>query len=177
MHRLASRANVIPVVAKSDSLTCTELAAFKTRVLQDTKHYNIPIFNFPYDDDEEDPEVVEENNELRGLLPFAVVGSDQELIVNGRRFRCRTYPWGNVDVDNSAHCDFSKLRYVLFNSHLTDLKEITQDQLYEQYRTERLATLAPEANENDIPSGLTAISSNPLNRSDHSFTRSDDGKI
>eukprot|EP00842_Homolaphlyctis_polyrhiza_P006147 jgi/Hompol1/6533/HPOL_000186-RA len=42
-------------------------------------------------------------------------------------------------VDNPRHCDFSKLRYMLLNSHLQDLKEITHDILYEQYRTEKLS--------------------------------------
>ena len=42
-------------------------------------------------------------------------------------------------VDNSRHCDFSKLRYMLLGSHLEDLKEITHDVLYEQYRTEKLS--------------------------------------
>ncbi|KAH6582713.1 hypothetical protein BASA61_008387 [Batrachochytrium salamandrivorans] len=45
-----------------------------------------------------------------------------------------------VSVDNPRHCDFSKLRYMLLNSHLQDLKEVTPDILYEQYRTENLAS-------------------------------------
>ncbi|KAJ1568738.1 hypothetical protein HK405_014394 [Cladochytrium tenue] len=139
MRRLSPRVNVVPVVAKSDSMVPQELAAFKKRVMEDIAHYQIPIYNFPYDEEEDDEETIEENNELRALLPFSVVGSEEEVIVNGRRVRCRQYPWGVVEVDNSRHCDFSKLRYMLLSSHLHDLKDITHDILYENYRTEKLS--------------------------------------
>jgi cell division control protein 11 len=53
--------------------------------------------------------------------------------------RARRYPWGIVEVDNPKHSDFGRLRSVLLNTHLTDLKEITHDFLYENYRTEKLS--------------------------------------
>ena len=51
---------------------------------------------------------------------------------------------------NPEHCDFLRLRSALFGTHLNDLKEITHDFLYENYRTERLsrgmpADYAPDA--------------------------------
>ncbi|KNC97471.1 uncharacterized protein SPPG_07388 [Spizellomyces punctatus DAOM BR117] len=139
MRRLGRRVNVIPVIAKADSMRPQELAAFKKKVMEDIAYYKIPIYNFPYDEEEDDDETIEENNELRALLPFSIVGSEEEVVLNGRRVRCRQYPWGVVEVDNSRHCDFSKLRYMLLSSHLQDLKEITHDFLYEQYRTEKLS--------------------------------------
>lgn len=139
MKELGNRVNVIPVIAKSDGVSPTELAAFKKRIMEDIAHYKIPIYNFPYDEEEDDDETVDENNELRSLLPFAIVGSEEEITLNGRRVRCRQYPWGVVEVDNNRHCDFSKLRYMLLSSHLQDLKEITHDFLYERYRTEKLS--------------------------------------
>ena len=72
------------------------------------------------------------------MLPFTVIGSDTEF-ATGRGKRGRKYPWGMVEVDNPAHCDFSSLRQVLLMTHLQDLKEITHDLLYEQYRTECLS--------------------------------------
>lgn len=42
-------------------------------------------------------------------------------------------------MDNPAHSDFGRLRSALLNTHLTDLKEITHDFLYENYRTETLS--------------------------------------
>ncbi|KAJ3019405.1 hypothetical protein HKX48_002104 [Thoreauomyces humboldtii] len=147
MKRLGVRANIIPVIAKSDSMGPAELASFKKRVMEDIAYYKIPIYNFPYDDEEDDDETIEENNELRALLPFSIVGSEDEVVLNGRRLRCRQYPWGLVEVDNARHCDFSKLRYMLLSSHLQDLKEITHDFLYEQYRTEKLSNEAEDEEE------------------------------
>ncbi|KAJ1959332.1 Cell division control protein 11 [Dispira parvispora] len=140
MKRVGNRVNVIPIVAKADSLTVDELAAFKKRVMEDIDNFRIPIYNFPYDPEEDDDEVVEESRELRNLLPFAVVGCDEEVNeADGSIVRVRTYPWGRVEVDNTEHCDFARLRFMLLNSHLSDLKEITHDILYENYRTEKLS--------------------------------------
>ena len=106
--------------------------------MQDIAHYDIPIFDFPTDPEEEDEEIIEENDELRSLLPFSVIGSDAEIDIGGRQVRCRQYPWGIVEVENQRHCDFAKLRYALLSSHLQDLKDLTHDMLYEKYRTEKL---------------------------------------
>lgn len=94
---------------------------------------------------------------LKALLPFAIIGSDEEIVVNGRTVRGRQYPWGAVEgkwahimlrwtsilthniVDNPQHSDFARLRSALLSSHLQDLKEITHDFLYENYRTEKLS--------------------------------------
>lgn len=58
---------------------------------------------------------------------------------DGTVVRCRQYPWGCVNVDNESHCDFIKLKTVLFRTDLYTLREITHTLLYEQYRTERLS--------------------------------------
>lgn len=59
--------------------------------------------------------------------------------VDGKRVRARQYPWGIVEVDNPRHSDFLAIRSALLHSHLADLKEITHDFLYENYRTEKLS--------------------------------------
>lgn len=121
--------------------------------MEDIDHYEIPVYNFPYDIEEDDEETIADNSELRALLPFAIVGSEEEIMVGGTPVRGRRYPWGIVEVDNPQHSDFSRLRSALFlyvplptgygdtdgRSHLTDLKEITHDFLYENYRTEKLS--------------------------------------
>ena len=139
MRRLSPRVNVIPVVGKADSLTPTELAETKKLVMEDIEHYRIPVYNFPYDIEEDDEDTVEENAELRGLMPFAIVGSEETVEVSGRAIRARQYPWGLVEVDNPRHSDFLAIRSALLHSHLADLKEITHDFLYENYRTEKLS--------------------------------------
>ena len=139
MKRLSPRVNVIPVIGKADSLTPAELAESKKLVMEDIEHYRIPVYNFPYDIEEDDEDTVEENAELRGLMPFAIVGSQDIVEINGRRVRARQYPWGVVEVENPRHSDFLAIRSALLHSHLADLKEITHDFLYENYRTEKLS--------------------------------------
>ncbi|KAI9280658.1 Septin-domain-containing protein [Sporodiniella umbellata] len=139
MRRLSPRVNVIPVIGRADSLTPQELREFKKRIMEDIQHYNIPIYNFPYDVEEDDDDTIEENSDLRALLPFSIIGSEEEIVVNGETIRGRQYPWGVVDVDDPKHSDFGRLRSALLSSHLQDLKEITHDILYENYRTEKLS--------------------------------------
>jgi cell division control protein 11 len=139
MKRLAPRVNVIPVIGRADSLTPAELAESKKLVMEDIEHYRIPVYNFPYDIEEDDEDTVEENAELRGLMPFAIVGSEEIVDIGGRKVRARQYPWGVVEVDNPRHSDFLAIRSALLHSHLADLKEITHDFLYENYRTEKLS--------------------------------------
>ena len=75
--------------------------------MEDIEYYDIPIYNFPYDVEEDDEETIEDNSELRSLLPFAIVGSETETESG---IRARVYPWGTAEVDNPKHSDFSKLR-------------------------------------------------------------------
>ncbi|PIG89716.1 septin AspA [Aspergillus arachidicola] len=114
MKRLSPRVNVIPVIGKADSLTPAELAESKKLIMEDIEHYRIPVYNFPYDIEEDDEDTVEENAELRGLcrLPSLAL----------------TTSWKSM-AGKSA----------LLHSHLADLKEITHDFLYENYRTEKLS--------------------------------------
>jgi cell division control protein 11 len=141
MRRLSPRVNVIPVIGKADSLTPSELQAFKRRIMQDIEHYAIPVYNFPYDVEEDDDETIQDNSELRAMMPFALVGMSEEIEMDGELVRARRYPWGTVEIDNPKHSDFGRLRSALLNTHLTDLKEVTHDFLYENYRCALLSLL------------------------------------
>lgn len=113
MKRLSPRVNVIPVIGKADSLTPEELVESKKLIMEDIDYHKIPIYNFPYDIEEDDEETVEENAELRGLLPFAIVGSEDVVEIDGRKCRARVYPWGYINVDDPRHSDFLPLRSAL----------------------------------------------------------------
>ncbi|KAJ4488793.1 GTP binding protein [Lentinula edodes] len=139
MQKLSHRVNVIPVIGRSDSLTLSELKAFKKRVMEDISHFDIPVYNFPYDVEEDDEDTIQENQELRSLLPFAIMGSEEEVEIDGEYVRARVYPWGVAIVDDPEHSDFSRLRGAILGTHLQDLKSLTEDVLYETYRTEKLS--------------------------------------
>lgn len=36
--------------------------------MEDIEHYDIPVYNFPYDVEEDDEETIEDNRELRASL-------------------------------------------------------------------------------------------------------------
>ncbi|KAL8902735.1 MAG: hypothetical protein Q9171_007610 [Xanthocarpia ochracea] len=169
MRRLSPRVNVIPVIGKADSLTPAELAESKKLVMEDIEHYRIPVYNFPYDIEEDDEDTVEENSELRGLMPFAIVGAEEVIEIGGRRVRARQYPWGVVEIDNPRHSDFLAIRSALLHSHLADLKEITHDFLYENYRTEKLSKsvdggAAASMNPEDLASQSVRLKEEQLRR-------------
>jgi len=46
-----------------------------------------------------------------------------------------------ISVENLEHCDFLALRNMLLRTHLQDLKEITNNVHYENFRCRKLATL------------------------------------
>jgi cell division control protein 11 len=79
MRRLSPRVNVLPVISKADSFTKSELQGFKKRIMDDLRLLKIPIYDFPVDPEEDGEELIEENRELRSLLPFAVIGSDGKM--------------------------------------------------------------------------------------------------
>lgn len=139
MKRISKYANVIPVIGRADSFTQTELLNFKRRVNEDIERFKIPIFQFTADEEEDDHDVVEEAHFLSQLQPFAVITSDEEETKDGKTSRYRTYPWGKIDINDTSFSDFAVLKSVLLGSHLQDLKDITDDYLYENYRTERLS--------------------------------------
>ena len=82
------------------------------------------------------------NEEIASKIPFAVVGSAQEVETpDGRSVRGRAYPWGVIEVDNEDHCDFVKLRQMLIRTNMEELREHTTNVLYENWRSEKLISM------------------------------------
>ncbi|KAL0951318.1 hypothetical protein HGRIS_008024 [Hohenbuehelia grisea] len=141
MRRLHTKVNLIPIIAKSDTMTDEEIVEFKERILNDIAHHNIHIFQAPTYENE-DEETIAEAAEIASKIPFAVVGSNQLVDTpDGRQVRGRAYPWGVVEVDNEDHCDFVKLRQMLVRTYMEELREYTNDVLYENWRTEKLISM------------------------------------
>lgn len=144
MKQIHEKCNLIPVIAKSDTLTDEEIYDFKQRILNDIKFQNIKTFK-PLDYDNDDDETLSYTKQIMEKLPFAVVGSTKEVrTADGRVVRGRSYPWGVIEVDNEQHCDFIKLRQLLIKRFLEELKEHTANVLYEKYRAEKLSRMGIE---------------------------------
>ncbi|KAJ4486021.1 cell division control/GTP binding protein [Lentinula aciculospora] len=141
MRRLHTRVNLIPVIAKADTMTDEEITSFKQRILSDIEHHQIHIFEAPTYENE-DEETIAEAEEIASKIPFAIVGSNNFIATpDGRKVRGRAYPWGVVEVDNEEHCDFVKLRQMLVRTYMEELREYTNDKLYENWRTEKLVSM------------------------------------
>ncbi|CAG2166708.1 unnamed protein product [Oppiella nova] len=134
MKELDTKVNIIPVIAKSDLITRSEMIDLKRKIMSEMDTNSIGIYRFPVDD----PQVAQMNGENNSLLPFAVVASNQFITIGDREVRSRQYPWGTVEVENESHSDLIRLRDMLLRVNMNDLKERTHSQHYEIYRSERL---------------------------------------
>lgn len=54
-------------------------------------------------------------------MPFSIIGSEEEIEIDGEPVRARIYPWGVAEVDNPKHCDFSRLRGALLKYAVYDV--------------------------------------------------------
>jgi septin 6/8/11 len=122
--------NIIPVVAKADTITKQELHKFKIKIMSELVSNGVQIYQFPTDDES----VKDFNSSMNGHLPFAVVGSMDEVKVGNKMAKARQYPWGTVQVENESHCDFVKLREMLIRTNMEDMRETTHCRHYELYR-------------------------------------------
>ncbi|XP_051905995.1 neuronal-specific septin-3-like isoform X2 [Hippocampus zosterae] len=136
MRRLSKVVNIVPVIAKADTLTLEERDFFKKKIREELRANGIDIYpQKEFDEDAEDRMI---NEKIREMIPFAVVGSDQEYQVNGRRLLGRKTKWGTIEVENIAHCEFAYLRDLLIRTHMQNIKDITSSIHYEVYRVRRL---------------------------------------
>lgn len=116
MKRLGTRVNLIPVIAKADTLTQNDLALFKQRVcllisalisftvtyafdfpfqIRDTiKAQNIRIYT-PIIEGDDDAVATEHARVLLEAMPFSIIGSTEDVTTpDGRVVKGREYLWG-----------------------------------------------------------------------------------
>ncbi|XP_076284442.1 septin 7-like protein pnut isoform X2 [Lasioglossum baleicum] len=136
MQRLHDKVNIIPVIAKADTMTPDECAHFKKQILNEIAQHKIKIYEFPEVEEEEESKL---HKVLRDRVPFAVVGANTVVEQDGRKVRGRKYPWGIAEVENLEHCDFIALRNMVIRTHLQDLKDVTNNVHYENFRCRTLA--------------------------------------
>ncbi|CAK5113489.1 unnamed protein product [Meloidogyne enterolobii] len=142
MQALQDRVNIVPVIAKADTLTPTELGDFKLQQL-DVNGWRVSSTNGRAQSQQNAGDSAQ--LDLSKRFPFAIVGSThvKEILVGDeqratkQRVRVREYPWGIVEVDNLGHNDFIALRDMIIRN-LIDLIEVTRSAHYEKYRMRNL---------------------------------------
>uniref|UniRef100_A0A671LG10 Septin-5 n=1 Tax=Sinocyclocheilus anshuiensis TaxID=1608454 RepID=A0A671LG10_9TELE len=135
MKALQDKVNVVPLISKADCLTPAEMRKMKDRVREEIEKFGIKVYQFPDCDSDEDEAFKQQDRELKESTPFAVIGSNTIVEVKGQRVRGRLYPWGIVE-GQFVHILFVTLRNMLIRSHMHDLKDITCDVHYENYRAQ-----------------------------------------
>ncbi|XP_070623181.1 septin-1 [Erythrolamprus reginae] len=142
LRAVHDKVNILPVIGKADCLTPKEVQLKKEKIRQELEANSICLYEFPECDSDEDEAFKAQDAEMKRSIPFAVVGSSHVVReLKGKGFRGREYPWGTVEVENAAHCDFLKLRNMLIQTHMQDLKDVTHEVHYENYRAQYLQSL------------------------------------
>jgi len=139
LKKLSETVNVVPVIAKADSLTLEERQQFKDRIKEEFAFHNIRMY--PYENEENDSEEAAMNAQIKSIIPFAVVGSENTINIDGRNVPARQNRWGTINVEDERHCEFVYLRDFLTRTHLQDLIETTSQIHYEGFRAKQLLAL------------------------------------
>ncbi|PKU43146.1 and pleckstrin domain-containing protein 2 [Limosa lapponica baueri] len=126
MKAIHNKVNIVPVIAKADTLSLKERERLKKRILDEIEEHGIKIYHLPDAESDEDEDFKEQTRLLKASIPFCVVGSNQLIEAKGKKVRGRLYPWGVVEVENPEHNDFLKLRTMLMK---IEDEEVNKDQI------------------------------------------------
>ncbi|KAL6928161.1 hypothetical protein ACO0SA_002893 [Hanseniaspora valbyensis] len=142
LKKLSEISNVVPIIAKADTLTTTELQTYRKRIQKEFELLNLNLY--PHDDlldseDELDEETKEAENELIKLIPFAIIGSNG--VLNNNKIRKNDKTNDVINVEDPNVCEFVYLREFLIRSKLQDLIETTSYIHYENFRAKQLIAL------------------------------------
>ncbi|KAG1445241.1 hypothetical protein G6F56_009983 [Rhizopus delemar] len=116
-----------------------EREAFKKRIKAELVFHNIRLY--PYESEEDEEQEKNLNESIFELIPFAVVGSEKNVVVDGKAVRGRKTRWGVINVEDDTHCEFIHLRNFLTRTHLQDLIETTALIHYETFRAKQLMAI------------------------------------
>ncbi|XP_011927018.1 PREDICTED: septin-10 [Cercocebus atys] len=130
MKNLDSKVNIIKKKTKADTVSKTELQKFKIKLMSELVSNGVQIYQKKKNDDT----IAKVNAAMNGQLPFAVVGSMDEVKVGNKMVKARQYPWGVVQKENENHCDFVKLREKKKKTNMEDLREQTHTRQKKKYR-------------------------------------------
>ncbi|KAI1782258.1 GTP binding protein [Ganoderma leucocontextum] len=144
LKQLSEVVNVVPIIAKADTLTLEERDAFKQKIREELIYHSIRLY--PFDTEDNDEEEMRLNQSIRRMIPFAVVGSTRTVVMDGKPVRGRKSRWGVINVEDERHCDFVSLRNFLIRTHLEDLIETTARIHYEAFRSKLLLVLKDQPN-------------------------------
>lgn len=129
---LQNKCNLLICIGKCDILNFEQLKLQKTLINQSLIENNLNIFNFDVflQDSELDKEFKDYYRDLKELLPFSVITSNDSSFINRNSLK------HSINVNKFS--DLKILRDLIFNLNLNEFKELTNYNVYELYRTEKL---------------------------------------
>jgi sporulation-regulated protein 3 len=137
LRHISNGVNLIPVIAKADTLTLDELRELKILIRQIIEVQDIKICEHI-----EDEQV---RSKILEHVPYSVIGSESYVLrEDGKSVRGRKYHWGIAEVDNEDHCDFTKLKDTLLSTNMIDLICSTES-YYQRCRVKLLKARIHEA--------------------------------
>ena len=105
MKKLESKVNIIPVIAKADTITKAELQKFKAKIMSELTSNGVQIYNFPTDDES----VAETNKTMnvgylpslstRVIFPSSYINLCQCLSAVDRAFKPRLAQTKDYNID------------------------------------------------------------------------------
>lgn len=141
MEEISKRVNLIPVIAKIDGLTSADLEMYKRKIRETLQKQEIKVCSFL---DQNHPNC----QTIFDTYPFGIVCSDEMVTNNeGKLVRGRKYKWGNVEVENPLHSEFTALRTVLMSKNLVDFA-VGCENYYEKCRSHILLSRIQQAKTN-----------------------------
>ena len=75
------KVNLIPVIAKADTLTAEEVKRLKDNINKEIEENDIEIYQFPDCDSDEDEDFQDQDITLKNSIPFAIVAATHILEV------------------------------------------------------------------------------------------------
>ena len=115
---------IVPVIAKTDTLTDEELAEYRAMLRDEFTKNNIQVYDFG----EKSSELLEKRAFARGRErgePLGIIARDGH------------YPWGTSQFQFAAHSDFALLKDLLLSEHTEPLVEHASAR-YAKYRARRV---------------------------------------
>ncbi|KAI5295210.1 hypothetical protein KEM52_002023 [Ascosphaera acerosa] len=143
---VASRTTVVPLISKADTVTAVHMTQLKKAVADCFKAAGLDPLEQLMDIEEEanlsnedsDKDDAEDNADVP-ILPMSVFSPDEETMPPAFTSPVgRYFPWGFADPHNTQHCDFQKVKEIVFEDWLADMRVISHDVWYEKWRTHRL---------------------------------------
>ncbi|TYJ58098.1 hypothetical protein B9479_001194 [Cryptococcus floricola] len=164
IDRLSTRANVLPILSRSDTLTVSELEAVKAAVQRDlsaafskTPGRGFGVFGSDEESlsdsiKEEDMEVDQPDprpptpNSIHSTASLSAPGLPWSIFIPSPSVSggpevtagVRQFPWGTATVLEPEHSHFGLLLDNILGEYTKVLRNKTREVLYENYRTERL---------------------------------------